>query len=796
MNISQTRLFTVDLNGLSVSLIYPPNDTNFFVFTLNLSFNATDNIDATLDCNITVNNQVVNSSTVTSGAITNRSVTFSSGGTKVWNVTCIDDSSNKITSATRNFTIEQVPSVALNAPPNNTFQNTSLVVFFYDVLDPNDNIANSTLILNGQKNLTNQSQIVNDATNNFTLTLPDGNYNWTVNVTDLTNLEGTELPYRVLTIDTKQPWIILNYPINATTLTTNNITINYTAYDFMDSNLTCNVSIDEAATIINIPSLNGTDVVRYTLKQDGSYLCNVNCVDDSGNRNYSETRNFTVEAPPNVTLLSPLSANVINSTSVTFVYVPQDTIGMANCSLFVDNIFNSTDPVIEVNQNNSFSVSSVSEGKHNWTVSCTDAFPDFNVFTALPENFTIDVTPPNVTLNSPPNNTNTLKIAFFNISVIDSLDVDQILQCGLYIDNSLNQTNFNITNGSSTIKTVTSLTLGSHSWNATCIDDASNRGWSFIYNFNVTLADLMVNSSSIVFNTTTLTENESVMVNATVYNLINVTVTNITFAFYDGDPDNPTINGTLVGTNQTIATLGPLASVLLNVSWNARLGTSYLFVVVDPPFTTNGTIQEWNDTNNKANSSLTKGIWHFVYGNLTNEELFLKSNLSKKTFSWAASSNNGSIFVADSDSFITFINLTALGRTLTQTNATDDFVQADSLLNSSNFTDSITTLYSTNGMARNTTAAFVFKKPVVGIPIYKSILSDNFTTGILWDAADDSGNNQFDTSDREDLVFVSSINKGSGGSYSLIDYEIRIPATLRSYKGSENYGVTFYVELQ
>ena len=702
-----------------------------------------------------------------------------------------------MTSLTRNFTLEQAPSVLLGDPPNNTFQNTSNVIFYYDISDSNNNLANSTLIINGQVNITNQSALINEATNNFSIDLSDGAYNWTVNVTDLTNLISTGSPFRVLTVDTKEPSIILNYPPNATALSTNNVSLNYTAFDNIDVNLTCNLSVDEALAFTNIPSLNGTDIANYLIKSDGTYTWNVNCMDDAQNNNYSETRTFSVEAPPNVTLLSPINSIQSNSSNITFIYLPEDPIGFGNCTLYIDNVFNTSDNVIESNQNNSFAVVNILEGRHNWTVQCFDAFPDFNGFTAQIRNFTIDTSAPSVNLNSPLNNTNTLKTAIFNFSASDNLDLDNILSCNLYVDNSLNQSNFNVTNGSSTTRSISGHSLGTHTWNATCIDDAANRGWSQIWSYNVTLADLMVNYSSIAFNNTSPSENESVSINATIYNIENVTITNITVQFFDGDPE---VDGVQIGSNQVISTINSLGNVVLNVTWLADLGASNIFVVVDSNVTINGSIEEWNETNNKANSSITIGAWQFVYGDITSQSQFELANpINNSVIRWPATNfEEGNIYVVDSESLVSWSDLQAIGKNISDGNATNDFSNIDSLLNMTNFADSVANTYTnSSGSILNRTNLFVFNRFIDEVPIANSTNNTNFVTGILWDVSDnnDSNNGEYDITDKEDIVFLTSINKDKVGAYGIYDYEIRIPAKLREYKTADLGSVVFYSEV-
>ncbi|RMD67600.1 hypothetical protein D6817_01130, partial [Candidatus Pacearchaeota archaeon] len=647
-NTSETRTFTVDLGGPNITLLYPPAGIQLFTDTVNFSYNATDNIDTTIECNITVNSEVVDSHTATSGAITNRTVSFSQGGFKLWNVTCIDSSQNIVTSETRNFTLAFAPVVNLTLPANGTAHNSSTIILYYNVTDDNDNIANATLILNGQPNQTNQSAVLNGQINNFTLTnLADGFYNWSVNVTDLTNLVGSSETW-TFTIDTHTPLLTINGPLQGEIVTSNNVTLNFTVTDNLDTVLTCNITVDDFPEFPNINASNGTDTLRYMLRNDGNYTWDVRCWDDAGNINQSAFINFTVKAPPNVTLDSPADGYRTNSSDLTFVYTPLDAIGITQCELYIDDVLNQTDTTINKNQQNSFSVQGIAEGAHNWTVNCTD--PDGNSFEPTPNDFQIDRTPPAISLSAPSNGS---IIDFnqgfvrFNWTATDALDTN--LTCNLTIDSVVNQSFINVTSGVEHSVAVNNFAVGLHLWNVTCWDSVvNNTNISETWQFNVTYVDFMVNETSIVFNVSSPVENESVMINATVYNLVNVTAKNITVQFFDGNPDS---GGTQIGTNKTITQVGGLSSVTVSTAWYADLGTSDIFVIVDPPLATNGSFTEWNESNNNASRAITVGAWHFVVGDISGlSEFALRDIENSSVVRWPADRfSDGNIYAADSE---------------------------------------------------------------------------------------------------------------------------------------------------
>ena len=790
-NQSEIRTFTVDTDGLNVGLLYPFNGSELFTNTIEFSYNVTDDIDPYLSCDVNVNSVVVDSFNATNGAITNRSVLFADGGFKLWNVTCTDDAFNTVTSETRNFTLALAPELSLSAPANNSFLNYSNISFSYYVIDDNNNLANATLIINGQRNITNQSEVLNDATNYFYINLTDGFYNWTVNVTDLTNLESTSSEF-LLTVDTAPPFISLNYPGNETLFTTNNITLNFTAIDNIDANISCTLNIDENPEA-SFYLENGTAFVTYRTKNDGIYLWNVNCIDDAQNNNVSETRMFIVEAPPIVTNLDPINKEILNLSTIDFVYLPEDTIGIFNCSLYIDDISNSTTETVTANQNNSFSVLGIPEGYHDWNVQCTDVFPDFNLGISNSTNFTVDRTPPLIALNDPLNNSNTLRTIEFNFTAIDVFD--SLLSCNLYIDGALNVSSINAVNNSETVQSVSGLSLGQHNWRVSCADDVFNINQSVIFDFNVTYPDLYIDAGNITFNNTSPSENDTVLISANIYNLINVTVRNINVSFFEGDPDS---GGVQIGGNQTIAQISGLNNLTVSVEWYASLGTSDIFVHVDPPISSNGTIVEWNELNNEANNSVSVGSWQFVYGDISEKSVFqLADQENQSVVVWNASNfEDGGVFVADKESSILWNSLYAIGRNILGVNTSNDFSDMDSLLNMNSFADSIANVFTNGTVPLSTESLVIFNNLIEEIPMANSTNNTNFLTGILWDGSDDTGDSQFSQGDSEDLIFMTQVKKDLLGAYGVYDYEIRIPARLREYLGPDLKTVIFYVEIK
>ncbi|RMD45941.1 hypothetical protein D6829_00715, partial [Candidatus Pacearchaeota archaeon] len=526
---------------------------------------------------------------------------------------------------------------------------------------------------------------------------------------------------------------------------------------------------------------------------DGNYTWYVRCADDAGNINQSADINFSVVAPPKVSLQSPANRTYTNESSISFIYYPYDAVGITNCSIYLDGALNKTDTGVSKNQNNTFTISGISEGKHNWSVSCYD--PDNNRGDSETWVFYRDLTAPNITLNSPPNasgvDANNENV-YFNWTATDALDV--ILTCDLVVDGVTEINDYLVTSGVSVNRPVSGLSLGRHVWNVTCWDSVGNINTSQTWEFNRTYPDFSINSTDISFNETSPQENENVLINATIHNLGGVDVSGVIVRFYEGDPDN---GGTQIGSDKNIS-INAYSSNTTSVVWNASIGPSQIFVIVDPPLSTNGSYTEHNESNNKASKNISVGGWNFLYGEIKSDSrLFLKDENSSRFIKWNKSDlSDINIYATDYDSQVSWLSVQAIGKNKTGSNTSNDFQEIDSALGMSSFQDSVSSLYLNGSTINETRNYLVFSRNITDVPVTTSINSSNFKTGILWDTSDDT-NGEYDSTEKEDLIFVTSVNLNAQGSYGPADYEIRIPAKLREYiTTSDQKAAALYTEIR
>jgi len=324
-------------------------------------------------------------------------------------------------------------------------------------------------------------------------------------------------------------------------------------------------------------------------------------------------------------------------------------------------------------------------------------------------------------------------------------------------------------------------------WRFNCIanDSVGNSANLTSMNFSVysNNADLQISSEMISFSDYSPVETRPVSINANISNLGCGDAFNFLVGFYNGDPD---FGGVQIE-NKTVS-ISKFNNGSTNISWIPSIGTSNIFVFAD----FNNSINETDESNNKANNTLTLGSWQKFFGNVSLNKLISDSSFFNMTVWNNASKVTGNIFMANKEN-VNWNNLAALGKNKTGGNSSDDFSNADILLGMSEFSDSIYKVYTMDGEIDKTDNFTVFNKNIPYVPVVNSTNNSNFITGILWDYTTDT-NGYFDQSDKEPLVFITKVNIGKTGAYGTYDYEFKIPALLRSYNSTEG-SVYLYYEL-
>jgi hypothetical protein len=324
-------------------------------------------------------------------------------------------------------------------------------------------------------------------------------------------------------------------------------------------------------------------------------------------------------------------------------------------------------------------------------------------------------------------------------------------------------------------------------WNFTCIANDTVENENNLLSGNLQAyssnADLRVFSDEIIFGNNNPLENEIIVINATVYNYGCSDANNFLTGFYNGDPDS---SGVQINGNKTL-NVSARSNATVNITWQAVIGTTNIFVKTD----IDNDVSESNESNNKANNTINVNAWQEFYGNISADKILSGSSFSNLSL-WINETNlGGNVFITDQENDVNWLSLQAIGRNISNSSTSNDFSDIDNLLNMTNFVDSVSIVF-TNRSYEN----FLVHQRIIGnVPIINSTNNTNFKTGILWDSGDDRGDGEFSQNDKEDLIFVSKINKGKQGRYGIYDYEIRIPVRLREYNTTDTTEVYFYYDL-
>lgn len=463
-----------------------PNETTVQTGMVSFTFNAADNFDTSIFCNITADGNASRSTTTSVASGSNATVQINiTQGLHYWNVTCFDNINNTGFSQTLNFSAADIPVVKLHSPANGFGFNSTGIILYYNL--SSNNINNCTLILNDSAYSTfNASEIQytsNDGQNNFTIEgLGYSKYNWTVNCYDTNGFNGSDTT-RTFYLDNAAPNITLNNPANGTTLFATVVRFNFTIID-VDDVLVCNLTINNIVNRSNFNAGSGSqNLVNVTGFSVGNYSWNVTCFDNAGFFATSETRDFTIDSNVSISLVSPANGTFDADGSLQFSYIPQSPADFALgfCELYLDGASVSTEVALTAGNQYSFTRNGITSGEHSWYINCTDSAAVRGI--SETRQFIVDTIAPTVVALSPNATFFTSSSVFFNWTALDNFA--PTLSCSVNINGTVQAPSVTINNNTIGNATYSSITDGLLFWNVTCADGGGLNGVSSLLNFTV-----------------------------------------------------------------------------------------------------------------------------------------------------------------------------------------------------------------------------------------------------------------------------------------------------------------------
>jgi hypothetical protein len=309
VNWSLTRNFTVDLSPPNVSLESPVNNTLLSASnTVIFRYNVTDIVSTVANCSLILNRVVDGSPNLDVQEAASLNFTrMLANGLYNWSVNCTDSVGRTGSSKIYNLTVlvaadTEAPTITLNNPENNYNSTSGNITFYYTPFDALSSIANCTLLINGTRNSTNSSRVIESQENNITLTrISEGSYYWTINCTDNStnrNTGNASNGPRLFNVRYPAPTINLEFPSNGTSYpSAQNAIFKY--------NVTDNTSALANCTLIINNSINQTNTTVWAYASqnftqyltDGTFNWSVNCTDIDRRQGASVTYTVTISPP-------------------------------------------------------------------------------------------------------------------------------------------------------------------------------------------------------------------------------------------------------------------------------------------------------------------------------------------------------------------------------------------------------------------------------------------------------------------------------------------------------------------
>ncbi|MFC1742153.1 DNRLRE domain-containing protein, partial [Nanoarchaeota archaeon] len=469
--VNDTHEITVDNTPPEIDLNFPPDNENTTSTSINFNWTATDTIDPSLTCNLTING-VVNASDIAaaSGAFTNYTVSGLSDGTYSWNITCWDDTGNTNTSETRTFTVDTTPPEIEFVPPtpNNGTYNTDQTIN----ITANDTNPDTIIIyVNGTPVKTCGSSPCE-----YNLT-EDGNYTvygWANDTFGNTN----QTEPRLIIIDKTPPLVDFEVP----TTTTGNHSQDWIYTNVTGSDLYLDTIVvhlyNSTGDLINSTSSGGSPVLfNFTDLPDGTYYINATANDTAGNTNSTGTRTITLDrTEPSVVLHDPDDGLITSVTSFNFNWTAYNGIDPTlDCNLTIDGVVNVTGIASPQGVPTNQTVSGFEDGVHHWNVTCWDDSNNFN--TSETWNFTVDTTAPEVYLMNPLNGSTDSNgdLVFFTYNTTDDIN---ITNCTLLLNDTAWNNHTDVTKDTALLFNESDLAENVYGWRVACTNELGNTGTS------------------------------------------------------------------------------------------------------------------------------------------------------------------------------------------------------------------------------------------------------------------------------------------------------------------------------
>jgi len=454
-----TYTWVIDTTPPTVSITSEPNNpTN--IATASFTYNGTDT-----GTGVDHYEYRIDGGTWTTDTTGATSFTGLADGSHTFQVEAVDKAGNISTAASYAWTLDTTPPmVSITSEPNNP-TNIATASFTFSGTDSVSGVDHYEYRIDGGAWTSNTTGAAS-----FT-GLADGSHTFAVEAVDKAGNISTAASY-TWTLDTTPPTVTItsepNNPGNTTSFTYSG-TDTGTGVDHYE------YRVDGGAWTSNT-----TGVASFAGLSDGSHTFAVEAVDKAGNISTAASYTWTLDTtPPTVTITAkPSNLTTIATASFTFSGTDSGT-GVDHYEYRIDG------GAWTSNTTGAASFTGLADGSHTFAVEAVDKAG--NISTAS-YTWTLDTTPPTVSITSEPSNQTTRTSASFTFSGTDA--VSGVAYYEYRIDGGVWTGN---TTGAATF---TGLSVGSHTFEVEAVDRAGNvsTAASYTWTINTTLERIAVGS--------------------------------------------------------------------------------------------------------------------------------------------------------------------------------------------------------------------------------------------------------------------------------------------------------------
>ncbi|MFH1450935.1 MAG: hypothetical protein ABIF92_03065 [archaeon] len=365
-----------DTTTPTIEIVSPANNAETYLGSYTFKYKPSDNVGV-YRCNLYLNESLVRTSSEISQNAENEFTHSLMLGTYLWSIECLDEAENKQHTANRTIKVREDTSA-----PNITISSfleeitADEVTFNFSVNDNGSGIDSCSLLIDGEI-VSTSSSIDENKTQHFTHLLGTGTWTWKIRCKDKQGNSKDSVSSQITVISL--PKIELVYPADNHETDAKTLMFRYRPQSSKKISR-CDLFINNKQNQSHFDIENGAER-SFEVKSVSTYLVEwrIECTDEEDYVGKSPTRYVEVmttgaleSGPPGVMLVHPVDTSIVNGSKFSYK-ASSEILSISLCELYIDDIWNETDPDVAKDVQQEFSYKQLPLGNHSWYVKCVDS---------------------------------------------------------------------------------------------------------------------------------------------------------------------------------------------------------------------------------------------------------------------------------------------------------------------------------------------------------------------------------------------------------------------------------------